>query len=121
MASATKHAPRVTKKAIDLRRPLTRMRVFYRSNGGKEERVIGHMSFAIYHLSFVIESWPERRLALAKRGGSEFYGVRTNDQMAKGQWPMIYPMTRLLPSELRRLPQTVVPTRPDLLFTNELD
>src|SRR6185312_5775621 len=60
VASATRQAPRVMKKAIDLRRPLTDMVAFYqeRDTDAGAKRIVGRRKTKIYHLPFTISHLP---------------------------------------------------------------
>jgi hypothetical protein len=58
VANATRQAPKVMKKAIDLRRPLTGMVRLYQDRALTQElrglSVVGKQRFTIHHLPFLI-------------------------------------------------------------------
>src|SRR6185295_5662485 len=77
VASATRHAPKVMKKAIDLRRPLTGIGRLYQSEALMEDGARGRQRrFTISHFPFLIFHFRNYGRLLFRLGKGLFFGLK---------------------------------------------
>jgi hypothetical protein len=124
VASATRHAPRVMKKAIDLRRPLTDMAAFYQERGidagameigERRKRKIYHSSFAISHLSLADSSWKYKQQRGFEIGRALMKWADEVSTACGSGWVPTLPISAITAPTRYRV--VVLTSMPDLSFT----